>query len=159
MKVFKALFAGVVAGLAMTGLGWLARAVGLELNAEMMLGTMLGYAPGENTWLIGLGLHLAISAVIALLYAAAFEVVAHRAGAAAGFSFSIVHVLIAGLFMALMPALHPMIPEQMPAPGAFLVNMGAPNVMLFIVEHLMYGTLVGALYGTVLHPRARPVVV
>ncbi|MGQ0538995.1 MAG: hypothetical protein ACT4R6_08635 [Gemmatimonadaceae bacterium] len=158
MKVFKAIFAGIVGGLAMTGIAWLGRAAGLELNGEMMLGTMLGYQPGPETWLIGLGVHLGISAVIALLYAAGFEAIAHRAGAGPGFSFSVLHVVLAGLFMAAMPALHPMIPDPMPAPGIFLVNMGAPNVALFIVEHLVYGTIVGALYGAVLHPRRRAVI-
>lgn len=157
MKVFKALFAGVVGGLVMTGLGWLARSGGLDLNAELMLGTMLGYPPGEEAWLLGLGVHLAVSAVIALLYAAAFEGIARRAGPAAGFSFSIVHLLMAGLAMWMLPAMHPMIPEQMPAPGAFMVNMGAPNVALFVVEHVLFGMIVGTIYGTVLHPRARPV--
>ncbi|MGH7713567.1 MAG: hypothetical protein ACREOG_19925 [Gemmatimonadaceae bacterium] len=156
MKVFKAIFAGIVGGLAMTGLGWLAREAGLELNGEMMLGTMLGYPVGQDAWFVGLGAHLVLSALIALLYAAAFEAVAHRAGAAAGFSFSVVHLLVAGLAMVLIPAIHPMIPEQMPAPGAFLVTMGAPNVAFFIVEHLTFGVTVGAVYGTVLHPRARP---
>jgi hypothetical protein len=60
--------------------------------------------------------------------------------------------------MWMLPNIHPMIPEQMPAPGAFLVNMGAPNVALFVVEHLLFGMIVGAIYGTVLHPRARPLI-
>lgn len=40
--------------------------------------------------------------------------------------------------------------------GVFLVNMGPAVVALFVIEHLIYGTIVGALYGAVLHRSARP---
>ncbi|MGQ0643293.1 MAG: hypothetical protein ACT4P6_21315 [Gemmatimonadaceae bacterium] len=159
MKVFKAIFAGIVGGLAMTGLGWLARAGGLDYNAEMLLGTMLGYAVGQDAWLVGLALHLVISIFIALLYAAGFEAVAHRAGPAAGFSFSVVHMAIAGMALVALPELHHMIPEPMPAPGPFMVNMGAPIVGVFIAEHILFGILVGTIYGSVLHPRTHAVMV
>ena len=158
MKVFNAIFAGIVGGLAMTGLGWLARAGGLDVNPEMMLGTMLGYPEGQDAWLVGLGMHLVISLLIALLYAAGFEAVAHRAGPAAGFSFSVVHLVLAGLALVGLPAIHHMIPEQMPAPGPFMVNLGAPVVAFFILEHILFGVLVGSIYGSVLHPRARPAI-
>ncbi len=156
MKVSKAIFAGIVGGIAMTVLAWLGRAAGLQLDGETMLGTMLGNAPGAGTWLLGFGMHLVLSTLIALVYAAGFEYATHRAGAGLGLGFSLIHIVAAGLFMAMIPALHPMVPEQMPAPGAFLVNMGPANVALFIVEHLMYGAIVGGVYGAVLHPRARP---
>ncbi|MEW5916786.1 MAG: hypothetical protein AB1762_10285 [Gemmatimonadota bacterium] len=158
MRLGKAIYAGLAGGIAMSILGFLARAGGMQLDAEMMLGTMLGSAPSSGTWAVGLVIHLMISAVIALAYAAGFEYVTHRASAGLGAAFSLIHIVVAGMFMAMMPALHPMIPEQMPAPGAFLVNMGAAHTTLFVVEHLMYGAIVGGMYGAVLHPRARPVV-
>ncbi|HEV8362471.1 MAG TPA: hypothetical protein VGQ52_03045 [Gemmatimonadaceae bacterium] len=156
MKVSKAIAAGIIGGLAMTVLAWLGRTAGIELNGEMMLGTMLGSAPGPGTWTMGLVMHLVLSALIALLYAVGFERLTHRAGAGAGLKLSILHIVIAGLFMAMIPALHPMIPEQMPAPGAFLLNMGPAIVTLFVVEHLMFGAIVGSVYGSVLHPTAPP---
>lgn len=154
MKTQTAIFAGLLGGFAMTVLAWLGRAAGIELNAEMMLGTMLGNTPGATTWVLGLAMHLILSALIALLYAVGFEKVVHRAGARTGLAFSLIHIAIAGVFMGIIPALHPMIPDQMPAPGAFLINMGAPIVALFIIEHLMYGAIVGKVYGAVLHPTA-----
>ena len=158
MKVSKAILAGIVGGIAMTILAWLGRSAGVQLDGEMMLGTMLGSAPGTGTWLTGFVMHVMLSALIALVYAVGFEYVTHRAGAGLGLAFSLIHIVIAGLFMAMMPALHPMIPEQMPAPGPFLVNMGPAIVSLFIIEHLMYGAIVGGLYGAVVHPRAHPAV-
>jgi len=50
-----------------------------------------------------------------------------------------------------------MIPEMMPPPGAFMSGMGAMGVGLFVLEHLMYGAIVGGMYGTVMHPSARPI--
>ena len=154
MKVGKALIAGFAGGAAMTALAWLVRQMGIDMNAEMMLGTMVS-PPGTAAWLIGFAMHMMLSAVIALIYALGFERVTHRAGAVVGLGFAVIHVIIAGMVMGMIPALHPMIPEQMPAPGAFMANMGTTFVALFVIEHLMYGTIVGALYGPVVS--ARPV--
>jgi hypothetical protein len=157
LKVGKAIIAGLVGGAAMTGLAWLVRLTGLQMNAEMMLGSMVSSSPGLTTWLIGFVVHLMISALIALPYAWGFERVAHRAGAVVGLGFAVIHVVIAGIVMAMIPAIHPMIPEQMPAPGAFMANMGGTFVALFVLEHLVYGAIVGAMYGPVQHPAGRSV--
>ncbi len=152
MRVGKAIIGGVVGGLAMTVLAWTARQAGIEMNGEMMLGTMVS-APGTTAWLIGLLMHLMLSVLIALIYAVGFEHVTHRAGVAVGLGFAVIHVTIAGIVMAMIPAIHPMIPEQMPAPGAFLGNMGAIFVALFVLEHLLFGAIVGGMYGPVVRPR------
>jgi hypothetical protein len=153
MKVGQAIIAGIIGGVAMTALGWIVRRLGFEMNAEMMLGTMMSNVPNLTTWLMGFAIHLVLSALIALVYAWGFEHVAHRAGAVIGLGFGVIHVVIAGLVMAMIPAIHPMIPESMPAPGAFMANMGAAFAALFVIEHLMYGAIVGAMYGPVALPR------
>ena len=152
MKVGKALIAGIVGGVAMTLLAWLVRQMGIDMNAEMMLGTMVS-SPGAAAWLIGFAMHLMISAVIALAYAWGFERVTHRAGVVVGLGFAVIHIIIAGMVMGMIPAMHPMIPEQMPAPGAFMAKMGATFVALFVIEHLIYGAIVGAMYGPVVSAR------
>jgi hypothetical protein len=157
MKTGRAIVAGLVGGLAMTLFAWLVRQTGLQMNAEMMLGSMVSSSPGPTAWLIGFVIHLVISALIALIYAWGFERVTHRAGAVVGLGFAVIHVIIAGMVMAMIPAIHPMIPEQMPAPGAFMANMGGTFVALFVIEHLLYGAIVGAMYGPVEHPAGRPV--
>lgn len=148
MNIGRAIIAGAAGGVAMTVLGWIVRQFGLEMNAEMMLGTMVS-SPGSTAWIIGFGIHLMLSVLIALLYGVGFERVTHRAGATVGLGFAVIHVIIAGFVMAMIPAMHPMIPEQMPAPGAFLANMGGSFVALFVFEHLLYGAIVGALYRPV----------
>lgn len=153
MKSGKAFLAGVIGGLVMTILFAVGRAMGLKANAEMMLGTMFGAEPGSGTWILGLFIHLMLSGLIALAYAVGFEYVAHRSGWLTGVGFSLIHIVIAGIVMATIPAIHPMIPEKMPPPGAFMAAMGPVYAFAFVLEHLVYGGVVGALYGPVLHPR------
>lgn len=151
MKVGKAVLAGVAGGIAMTILGWLVRQMGMDMNAEMMLGTMLA-SPESGAWIMGFAMHLMLSIFIALIYAWGFERLTHRAGVVVGLKFAVVHIIIAGIVMAVIPGVHPMIPEMMPPPGAFMSGMGGMGVTLFVVEHLMYGAIVGGMYGTVQHP-------
>lgn len=153
MKSGKAFLAGVIGGLVMTIVFAVARAMGMKANAEMMLGTMFGAVPSSGTWILGLFVHLTLSGLIALAYAVGFEYVAHRSGWLVGVGFSLAHILIAGIVMAMIPAIHPMIPEKMPAPGAFMAAMGPIYAFAFLLEHLIYGAVVGALYGPVLNPR------
>lgn len=152
MKAGKAFVAGVAGGAAMSVLMWMGRTMmGMPANLEMMLGTMV--APeGATAWLIGLVMHLMISGGIALIYAWGFEHVTHRAGWLIGAGFSIIHTLIAGTLMGVMPAMHPRMPPMM-APGAFMSSMGTTGVVMEFVLHLIYGAIVGAMYGAVLHPR------
>ncbi|MBA2662430.1 MAG: hypothetical protein H0U74_09065 [Bradymonadaceae bacterium] len=148
MNTSRAFGAGVLGGLVMTIITAIARAAGMPVNIEAMLGSMLGLAPAATgTWLLGLLMHLVLSGLIALLYAWGFERVTHRAGWQIGVAFSVVHIIIAGLFMAMLPAIHPMIPQMMAAPGAFMINMGAMGVLFLIVEHVIYGAIVGGVYA------------
>src|SRR5687767_1037005 len=132
----------------MTLLGWIVRRIGVDMNAELMLGTMLS-TPERGAWIIGFAIHLMFAIGFALIYAWAFEHITHRAGAQVGLVFAVVHIIVAGIAMAAIPAMHPMIPEQMMAPGAFMTGMGATGVFLFALEHLIYGGIVGAMYGPV----------
>lgn len=152
MKPGKAFVAGVIAGAVMSVLLAIGRALGLPVNLEMLLGTMTGLAPGAGTWALGLAMHLAISGAIALLYAVGFEHVSHRSGALPGVVFSLLHIVIAGLFMGMLPSLHPLIPERVSAPGAFLSNAGDAGVIAFVVLHAIYGAVVGLAYGQVATP-------
>jgi hypothetical protein len=158
MKTGRAIVAGLTGGIAMTILGFVVRQMGIDMNAEMMLGTMFVSSPGTAAWIAGLMFHLVLSAIIALIYAWGFEHVTYRAGVVVGLGFAVVHMIVGGIVMGMIPPVHPMIPEMMMAPGAFMSGMGAMGVGLFVLEHLMYGAIVGGMYGTVLHPSAtRPV--
>ena len=149
MNITQALFAGVVGGAVMSMILGLARTMGMQVDVELMLGTLLGEPPSVAIRMIGLIVHLVISGLIALLYAAGFEYVMQRAGWRVGLAFSLVHLLIAGIFLGVIPALHPLVPEVMPAPGAFMANLGILGIGAFVLLHLLYGAIVGTMYEPV----------
>ena len=151
MKVGRAFAAGVMGALVMSFLIALARGLGMQVNLEMMLGTMLGGPPSLSKWVMGFVMHLIIGGLWALLYAAGFEYLTHHASWVIGLGFAMIHALIAGVFMGIMPAIHPLIPAMMPAPGAFMAHLGLMGVIAEFMLHLIYGAIVGAMYGPVLH--------
>ena len=155
MKAGKAFVAGMIGGAAMSAVMWMGRSMmGMDVNLSMMLGTMFVQPPGSAAWVVGFMMHLMISGLIALIYAAAFEHVTHRAGWGIGVLFSLVHSVGTGLFMGMVPAIHPMIRSgQMPAPGIFMANKGAMYVVMLFVLHAIYGAIVGGMYGEVAQPR------
>ncbi|MGI8547270.1 MAG: hypothetical protein ACR2M1_08040 [Gemmatimonadaceae bacterium] len=155
MKTGKAFWAGVAGGIAMVVLMWMGRTfMGMHMNLSMMLGTM--FLPmGAGAWIMGFIMHLIISGLIALIYAWGFENVTHKAGVWVGLGFSIIHAIGAGIFMGMVPAIHPRIPEMMPAPGFFLSSMGMMGVIALFILHFVYGGIVGAMYGPVEHPAGR----
>lgn len=152
MKASKAFVAGVVGGAIMSVALAIARALGLDIPLELLLGTMIGIAPGPAAWVLGLALHLVISGAIALLYGLGFEYVSRRSGALPGVVFSLVHIVVGGLFLGALPAMHPLIPGTLRAPGTFMSNFGDVGVIAFVVLHAIYGAVVGLMYGSVAHP-------
>ncbi len=154
MKAGRAFLAGAGGGAVMSLLMWMARTMmGMAANLEMMLGTLVA-DPSTTAWLIGLVMHLTISGAIALLYAWGFENVTHRAGWLAGVGFSIIHIVIGGLAMGMMPMMHPRMPNPISPPGAFLSNLGMMGIVAFVMMHVVYGAIVGAMYGPVIHTRS-----
>lgn len=153
MKTGTAFVAGVVGGAVMSALMWMARTMmGMPANLEMMLGTMV-MDQGTTAWIIGFVMHLMISGAIALVYAWGFEHVTHRAGWLVGAGFGIAHAVIAGLVMGMMPMMHPRMPDPVMAPGAYMSALGTMGVVAEFMLHMVYGAVVGAMYGAVVHAR------
>jgi hypothetical protein len=145
----SAFLAGVAGGAAMSiGLAGL-RALGIPADFEMMLGTMTGLDPGTTALAIGFAIHFLIAGLIGLVYAWGFERVTRRAGVTIGAAFSVLNAIAGGLFMGLVPVMHPLIPESMPAPGAFMANLGTAGILAEFILHLVYGGVVGAVYRPV----------
>lgn len=150
MKTGKAFLGGMIGAVVMSAILWIARNwLGIPAHMEMMLGTMVVSTPALTAWLVGFGIHVLIGGVLALIYAWGFEHVTHRAGWMVGLGFGLIHATISGLGMAMVPAIHPMIPERMPAPGAFMANLGAIGIVAEYALHAVYGAIIGALYGPV----------
>lgn len=160
MRAGQAFTAGVTGGIAMSILQWMARTfMGMPVNIAMIWGTMV-LPRGTGAWILGFIVHLIVSGLIGLVYAWAFETITHHAGVWTGVLFALVHAVIAGVFMGMVPMIHPRIPEAMPAPGWFMSNSGMMGVIGMFMLHMVYGGIVGAMY----HPvsathddlRARP---
>jgi hypothetical protein len=146
MHKSQAFWAGVTGALVMTIIMALARFAGMDFNLEMIMGTWFGLEPGVGTWLFGLVVHLAIGGLIGLAYGSAFEYWLHRARWSTGVGVAVIHTVIAGILMGALPAVHPLIPEVLMAPGPFLVNFGLSGIVAFVVLHLIYGGVVGSMY-------------
>ena len=158
MNFGGAFLAGVVGGAVMTAMMATGRLTGMtEMNMEMALGSMVTQALGAGTWLLGLVMHLTLSGLIACLYAVGFEYVTRRAGWPVGVGFSVIHLIIGGLVMGMMGSFHPLMvnapppapPGHLAAPGLFATNYGAMTTAAFVVLHLIFGAVVGAMYPAV----------
>jgi hypothetical protein len=125
-----------------------------EMNIAVTLGSMITREVTAGTWALGFVIHLVISGLIALIYASAFEAV-RKSTWWLGLIGGAVHAAIAGFAMLLFPAIHPIIPDVIVAPGAFAANYGAVTVATFVVLHLIYGAIIGGTYETV-HTPAPP---
>jgi hypothetical protein len=147
MNYGRAFLAGVVGGAAMSAIITLVRTMGImDVNLSMMEGSMITANTGVGTWILGFMMHLIISGLIALAYAAGFEYLTHRAGWQIGVGFLLIDSLIADMVFGLVPMMHPLVPDQMPAPGIFMSSKGLMGVIAFFMLHAIYGAIVGAMY-------------
>ncbi|MDC0743477.1 hypothetical protein [Polyangium mundeleinium] len=149
MKVGKAFFAGIVGGAAMTLIIAAARAAGASADVAQLLGTLPGNAPSSLSWLVGFLVTIMMSGLIGIAYGAVFETITRSAGAATGLKVSLVHLVLAGIFVGLVGVMHPLVPEVVAAPGFFMSRYGGLGILSFVAAHLAFGAIVGALYGTV----------
>ena len=148
MKSSKAFWGGVLGALMMVIVMWIGRTItGTTMSIAMLLGTMLR-PPGSTAWTLGLFMHLAIGGMIGLVYGWIFERLA-QGGVMTGVTLGLANALVAGVVMGMMPMIHPRIPAAMSAPGYFLSNIGMLGVTTLFVMHLLYGGIVGAMYGSV----------
>lgn len=144
-----AVVAAVVAAQLMEAPTYLQRAVGLGVHQDVFAeGGAILRAPARYRRLVGWLGHSLLAVGIVLLYACFFEVVSggdHLAwwGVLAG----AVHGLLGGVVVGAWSDLHPDMPERVPAPGVFYRHYGRHDVVQFVVGHLWFGLVAGALYA------------
>lgn len=149
MKLGKAFLAGVAGGAVLSILLAIVRAAGMPATLELNLGSMITRSVDPAAFGVGLLAHLVISGVIGVLYGIGFEHVSKRAGLGIGVAFGLVHTLIAGVVMGLMPVIHPLMPSQIPAPGPFMINFGGMGLFTFVALHVIFGAIMGTMVGPV----------
>jgi len=147
MKILKGIFGGVVGALTMSVVTAGLRAAGVPINFELILGSLFTLELGFATWLLGLAIHLALGAWFALLYALVFEYCLGRANWGMGVLVALAHLALGGVALIALPALHPLMPEVLAAPGPLMVSLGWTACVGFVAVHLMFGAIVGGFYG------------
>jgi hypothetical protein len=127
MKYGKAFGGGVMGAMAMSIIMAMARAIGIPVSLEKLLGTLLGGPSSLTTWGMGFLMHLAAGGLFGLLYAVGFEYTAQCANWLVGPVFGVVHGVLSGIVIAHV------------------------DVRVVIWLHIFYGAIVGALYGPAVH--------
>jgi len=118
-----------------------------RLDLEMISGAMLTRTAGPLTWAIGCGIHLLAGGLFAVIYGRIFEAWG-GAGWRRGMAVAVVHNLVAGTLLAMVPAIQPGVPEHplLPAPGFMAIQYGPLAAATFLALHLLFGLIVGGSY-------------
>jgi hypothetical protein len=147
MDVLGAIVAGIVGTIVMTMVMAMAPRMGMpKMDIVGMLGSM--FSPEGNRTL-GMGIHLMMGVVFAVIYALLWSVGAGSAGLLWGAVFGAGHWLIAGTMMGGMTMMHAGIKAgTVEAPGVFMVHNG--GMMAFmggLLGHVIFGLVVALVYG------------
>jgi hypothetical protein len=170
MNAENAVLAGLAAGVAMVAMLYMATWTlprQMKMNLLLLVGTM--FAPvGAAAYGLGLMVHLMMSGAFGLVHGALLEsagVTSPGAGAGYGVVFGLVHALAAGVALGMMPMVHPRLQsrgalapalaggpsrpdeELLDAPGLFGLNYPLMTTMGFFALHIVFGVIVGVLYG------------
>ena len=121
----------------------------MKMNLFMMLGSMM-LPVGAAAFVMGAMVHLANSVLFGLIHGAlyaAFDI--DSAEWAWGLLFGLAHWAAVGMALGMMPLMHPRVRSgEIDAPGFYALNFPPMTAMGFLMLHLIFGVLVGVLYGT-----------
>jgi len=148
MKWGKAFGAGVVGAVVMTILLSGAIAANFRvLDFSMMWGTLVGLPIGTAAWVVGFVIHLLVGGIFALIYAVVFSVFS-GAGALRGGAIGVVHALITGIVLPLLPLVHPLMNNgYIRSPGPYFSGHGISGILFYFGIHIVFGMVVGWLYA------------
>ncbi len=152
MRIGRALLFGLVGSMAISFVSALLRRIGLNIDFELILGTVVGLPPGREAFAAGLGIHLVIGCAFGVLYGWLFERVWAHGGASTGAILGIVHAALLGMFFGLTPQFDPYVgAHAVPDPGPYFVHTGAGGlgVVVWFLLHVLFGAIVGGGYGHV----------
>lgn len=119
----------------------------MRMNLLLLLGTMM-LPRGGAAYVLGFMIHAMMSLVFGLLHAAFFTWLDIEAGWLWGLAFGAVHWVVVGMALGMMPMMHRGISRnEIDAPGFFALSAGGMTAMGFLMLHLVYGLLFGAIYA------------
>jgi hypothetical protein len=149
MRIVRALAAGTFGAVAAVAIMTLAeRLFGVRADPSSVLGAVV---TGRPSWGVGVALQLVAGALAGVVYGAVFELVTRRAAWWLGALVGVAHAAVAGLALG---AVSVRLPSDLAdlAPGAFVAYHGLVAAITFVAAHVVYGAIVGAMYGPVRHP-------
>lgn len=100
-------------------------------------GSAIGHAVGVTAQLVNGGL-------FAEVYDQAFARTDLRPSWATGAALGFAHGVLAGVVLGAVAPMHPRVPDEVPAPGAFMRHHGTAASAVLVALHALYGALVGA---------------
>lgn len=157
MKLSRAIVGGLIGGVAVMAIVWLAGwATGGDGDLSALLGAVITHDDGLLAWTSGCVVQLVVAVIAAIAYAAIFEWVVRRGGAIVGLVVAMGHVIVAGLAVGFLPV-DGIVAAGLQPPAAFMEYRGLWVLAAFVLAHLMFGISVGAMYGHTIHaaPRAK----
>ena len=146
-----AILAGLVGGAVMAVIlymGIIIMPQQMKMNLFMMLGSMM-LPVGAAAFLMGAMVHGGMRVVFGLIHGAVFAAAdIDSAEAAWGLLFGVVHWAAVGMALGMLPLMHPrMRSGEIAAPGFFALGYPPMTAMGFWMPHLVFGVIVGVLYG------------
>ncbi len=146
-----AILAGIVGGAVMAVMLYMGNIMlpqQMKMNLFMMLGSMM-LPVGAAAFVMGAMVHAGMSVVFGLIHGAVFAAAdVDSAEAAWGLLFGVVHWAVVGMALGMLPLMHPRIRSgEIDAPGFYALSYPPMTAMGFLMLHLVYGVIVGALYG------------
>lgn len=145
-----AVSAGVAGTAVMTAIMYMGLAMmprQMPMNIMYMMGTMMSRST-MPIYVMGAMMHFGLGIAFGLAHTALYSAFELESGLVVwGILFGLVHWMIAGTGMGMLGSTHPrMRTGEVFAPGLFLRNFPQMTVMGFMMLHMVYGLVVGALY-------------
>ncbi len=159
--------AGLVGGASMTVvlyMGILMMPRQMKMNLLLLLGTMVVPA-GVTAYVAGAMIHAMMSIAFGLVHGAVFSASGITSAEPAwGLVFGLVHWAVVGMALGMVPMMHPRMrygglrlvaqargnphgEGLLDPPGFYALNYPPATAAGFLMLHLLFGVIVGALYG------------
>ena len=151
MDYLATIWAGLVGGVTMTvilSMGIAMMPNQMKMNILYLLGSMM-VRQKAKAYIAGIMIHGAMSISFALAHAGVYRAFGLDSNLVAwGPLFGLVHYLVVGMALGMMPMMHPRIKAgEIQAPGVYGLSYPMATAAGFLMLHLLFGVLVGGLNG------------
>ena len=119
----------------------------MKMNLLYLLGSMM-VKQKVLAYVAGAMMHAMMSIAFALAHVGVYEALNLDSNLLAwGLLFGLVHYMVVGMALGLMPMMHPRIQAgDIQAPGAYALSYPKATAVGFLMLHLLFGLLVGEFY-------------